>query len=137
TSGISPCKAGGYTIEGAINGLSMKRAVNIMNILGKASLSEELGLLFVSKDSSTVKIFSSGSMVVNSESKEKAEKLFADASRQLDRNHRCTECGICINACPVGAISLDIGNGILVNEKCICCGKCTDSCVILKYSGKF
>ncbi|WP_406656595.1 phosphoadenosine phosphosulfate reductase family protein [Methanolobus sp. ZRKC2] len=137
TSGISPCKAGGYTIEGAISGLSMKKTSNVINILGKPSFSEELGLLFVSKDSSTVKIFSSGSMVVNSENKEKAEQLFEDVSKQLDRNHRCTECGICINACPCGAIVLDAGNGILVNEKCIGCGRCTDSCVILKYSGKF
>ncbi|TGC08035.1 phosphoadenosine phosphosulfate reductase domain-containing protein [Methanolobus halotolerans] len=136
SSGISPCKAGGYTIEGAINGLSMKRAGNIMNILGKATFSEELGVLFATRASSTVKVFSSGSMVINSQTQEKAEKLFAEASRQLVRNHRCTECGICINACPSGAISLTAGEGIIVNEDCTCCGRCTDSCVLIKYENK-
>ncbi|KXS42437.1 MAG: hypothetical protein AWU59_1630 [Methanolobus sp. T82-4] len=136
TSGISPCKAGGYTIEGAISGLSMKRAINIMNILGKTSFSEELGLLFTDISSSSVKIFSSGSMVVNSETREKAESLFKEASIQLLRNHKCTECGICINACPRGVISLDAGKGIIIGEGCTACGKCTDSCVVVKYQSK-
>jgi phosphoadenosine phosphosulfate reductase len=136
TSGISPCRAGGYSVEGAIQGLSMKKAANIMNILGTTTLSEELGLMLVKTSSSTVKVFSSGSVVVNAENREEADRLFSAVSGQLLRNHKCTGCGICLKVCPVGAISLDGANGVMVDAKCIGCGKCTGSCVIMKYSDK-
>ena len=136
TSGISPCRAGGYSVEGAIQGLSMKKAVNILNIIGTTSFSEELGLMLVKTSSSTVKLFSSGSLVVNAENREGADKLFLAVSRQLLRNHKCTGCGICLKACPVGAISLGGANGVVIDGSCIQCGKCTGSCVIMKYSDK-
>ncbi|WP_340819077.1 phosphoadenosine phosphosulfate reductase family protein [Methanolobus sp. WCC4] len=135
TSGISPCKAGGYSIEASIHGFSMKRTMGVMNIIGKMVLSEELGLLMVRSDTSTVKIFSSGSLVVNSEGKESADQLFNDVSRQLLKAHRCTGCGICIKACPVNAI--DVRDGYVhVSDSCIGCGKCDDACVVLKYKDK-
>ncbi|WP_242492648.1 phosphoadenosine phosphosulfate reductase domain-containing protein [Methanolobus psychrotolerans] len=136
TSGISPCRAGGYSIEGSVQGLSMKKAGNIMNIIGKPSFSEELGLLLVKNTSSTVKLFSSGSIVVNADNREEADRQFAELSRQLLRIHMCTGCGICLNACPVKAIILDGAKRVEISEKCIRCGKCTDSCVIVRYSGK-
>ncbi|WP_406659822.1 phosphoadenosine phosphosulfate reductase family protein [Methanolobus sp. ZRKC3] len=136
TSGISPCKAGGYSIEAIIHGFSMKSSTNIMNMMGETVFSEELGLLIVKGKASSVKFFSSGNMLVNAKSREDADRLYSDVSMQLIRNHRCTGCGICVNACPVSAISLDNGNGIIVNDRCIRCGKCTKSCVVLKYAGK-
>lgn len=135
TSGISPCKAGGYSIEASIHGLSMKSTMDVMNIIGKIVFSEELGLLMVKSESSTVKLFSSGSLVVNSESKDAADKLFKDVSRQLLKAHRCTGCGICIKACPVNAIAVIDGH-VHINDTCIHCGKCNDACVILKYKDK-
>jgi phosphoadenosine phosphosulfate reductase len=136
TSGISPCKAGGYTIEASIHGFSMKKTRDVMNIMGKTVFSEELGLLMVRVKTSTIKIFSSGNVVVNSDDKSSADSVFAESSRQLLKAHRCTGCGICIKACPVNAISIEDGH-VLINENCIHCGKCTDSCVVLRYENKF
>ena len=135
TSGISPCKAGGYSIEASIHGFSLKRTADIMNIIGKTVFSEELGLLMVRTDSSTAKIFSSGSLVVNSENKATADSHFREISRQLLKAHRCTGCGICLKVCPVNAITIKDGY-VQINDSCIRCGKCTDSCVVLKYADK-
>lgn len=135
TSGISPCKAGGYTIEASIQGFSMRKTGDVMNILGKSVFSEELGLLMVRDGSSTIKIFSSGNLVVNSDDQETADSVFEKASRQLLKVHRCTGCGICIKSCPVNAISIE-NSHIHVNEKCIHCGKCDDSCVVLRYEDR-
>ena len=136
TSGISPCKAGGYSIEATIHGFSMKRTLNVMNIIGKILFSEELGLLMIKTDSSTVKIFSSGSLVINSENKDLADSLFREVSSQLLKAHKCTGCGICLKVCPVNAIIIKDGS-VQIDDTCIRCGKCTDSCVVLKYAGKF
>ncbi|MDG6244993.1 MAG: phosphoadenosine phosphosulfate reductase family protein [Methanolobus sp.] len=139
TSGISPCRAGGYSIEGTVQGLSMKKAGNITNIIGSPSFSEELGLILVKSNSSSVKLFSSGSIVVNAEDRQEADRMFAEFSRQLMRIHKCTACGICIKVCPVGAINPDgpnSGNGVMISDKCIRCGKCTVSCVAIKYADR-
>ncbi|WP_321430025.1 phosphoadenosine phosphosulfate reductase family protein [uncultured Methanolobus sp.] len=135
TSGMSPCKAGGYTIEASIHGFSMQKTRDVMNILGKTVFSEELGLLLVCEGSSTIKIFSSGNLVVNSDTKDSADSVFAETSRQLLKAHRCTGCGICIKACPVNAITID-GGHVRIGESCIRCGKCTGSCVVLRYENK-
>lgn len=134
-SGISPCKAGGYSIESSIHGFSMKKTIDVMNIIGKTVCSEELGLLVVKSDISGIKIFSSGSLVINSQSREMAESVLRDVSRQLLRAHKCTGCGICVKTCPAKAISVEDGH-VIINENCVRCGKCTQSCVVLKYENK-
>ena len=40
----------------------------------------------------------------------------------------CIGCGICVNICPVGAISVKGGKAEIDMEKCIRCGKCHDAC---------
>lgn len=40
----------------------------------------------------------------------------------------CTGCGICVEKCPVNAISLKKEKAVIDMEKCIRCGKCHDVC---------
>ncbi len=41
---------------------------------------------------------------------------------------RCIGCGICVDICPTGAISVKEGKAGIDMEKCIRCGKCHDAC---------
>jgi len=41
---------------------------------------------------------------------------------------RCTGCGICVNICPAGAISLKNGKAEIDMNKCIRCKKCHEAC---------
>lgn len=44
------------------------------------------------------------------------------------RSEDCVACGVCIEECPVGAISMN-GDGAVIDERtCIRCGKCHDVC---------
>jgi len=41
----------------------------------------------------------------------------------------CVGCGICVDECPVGAITQDQSSKAIINDdKCIRCGKCHDVC---------
>ncbi len=134
-SGISPCKAGGFSIEAGVCGIRENEAANFMSVLGNTVYAEELGLLLVKTREGTVKLFSNGNMLVSSETKEKAVRLFEETVKQLIRLSRCTGCGICVKACPAGAASLNEKKPE-VSEACIRCGKCTESCVVTKYFNK-
>ena len=133
--GISPCRAGGFSIEAGVSGIREKEAANLITVLGDTVHAEELGLLIVKTGKGTIKLFSNGNLLVSSETKEEAVDLFREAARQFIRLSRCTGCGICTKACPVGAASLD-GKKPYVKETCIRCGKCTESCVVTKYFNK-
>ncbi len=155
TSGISPCKAGGFSVEGIIRGVSTTDAANVMNIIGKNIYSEELGMLRVEVvngkgrgdgkgdgiGKGSINMFATGSILVNAGTKDEAFALFKDAAKQLMRVNKCTGCGICVKVCPANAISInnddtDDGNRLHINESCTRCGKCTDVCVVIKYFDK-
>ncbi len=131
TGGVSPCKTGGYTMEGKITGLMPDEAQNIANILGENVFSEDLGVLLIRVDKSSVKIFSSGHISVNAPGKEEALSLFENTAKQLIRAKKCTKCGVCLKVCPVGAITIE--PQLRINKECTRCGKCTESCVVVKY----
>ncbi len=40
----------------------------------------------------------------------------------------CTGCGVCVENCPVGAISLENGVAVINMADCIHCGICHDGC---------
>ncbi|MCZ7395798.1 MAG: phosphoadenosine phosphosulfate reductase family protein [Candidatus Methanoperedens sp.] len=131
TGGVSPCKTGGYTIEGKITDLMPSEALNIANILGENVFSEDLGVLLIRKNNSNVKIFSSGHISVNAPCREEALSLFENTAKQLIRVEKCTKCGVCLKVCPVGAITLE--PQLKISKECTRCGKCIESCVVAKY----
>ncbi len=131
TGGVSPCKTGGYTMEGKITGIMPSEAQDIANILGESVFSEDLGVLLIRRNNSNIKIFSSGHISVNAPHEKEAQSLFEDAAKQLIRVKKCTKCGVCLKVCPVGAVVIEPQLKIL--KECTRCGKCTESCVVVKY----
>ncbi len=131
TGGVSPCKTGGYTMEGKISGLVLSGALDIANILGENVFSEDLGVLLIRKNNSSVKIFSSGHISVNAGSRDDALSVFENTAKQLSRAKKCTKCGVCLKVCTKNAITIE--PSLKISEACTRCGKCTESCVVVKY----
>ena len=44
------------------------------------------------------------------------------------RTEDCAACGVCIEECPVGAISMNGGFAVIDERTCIRCGKCHAVC---------
>ncbi|MDP2846254.1 MAG: phosphoadenosine phosphosulfate reductase family protein, partial [Candidatus Methanoperedens sp.] len=131
TGGVSPCKTGGYTMEGKVTGLMPDEAQNIANILGENTFSEDLGVLLIRAGGGSVKIFSSGHISVNAPNETEALSLFENTAKQLIRAKKCTKCGVCLKVCPAGAIV--IAPQLKISKECTRCVKCTESCVVVKY----
>jgi len=88
-SGISPCKAGGYSIEGTTRGVRLVDAVEMMRMLGEVRYSEELGVMVVQTGRGSVKLYTDGTFQVTAEDMGAAEDLFETAARQLTRAVKC------------------------------------------------
>ena len=41
---------------------------------------------------------------------------------------KCVGCGVCIDACPEGAISMIAGKAVIDEGLCVNCGKCVRAC---------
>ena len=41
---------------------------------------------------------------------------------------KCTGCGLCVEICPVEAISMEDDKAKIDAEKCVDCGQCVEEC---------
>ena len=136
--GVSPCAAGGYSIEAVLNmpqTQGLKQVAELLKTVGDVDLVEDFGVAMVGSDKADAKVFSGGQISAVSATPKEASEYFDRVARAVLRAHMCTRCGICVRACPTGAIGLD--EVITVDErKCDQCGKCAESCVVAHYFDK-
>ncbi len=136
--GVSPCAAGGFSIEAVLDmpqPQSLKQVAELLKTVGDVDLVEEFGVAMVGGDMADAKVFAGGQISAVGETTKDASEYFDRVARAVLRAHMCTKCGICVRSCPTGAIKLE--DNISVDErKCNQCGKCADSCVVAHYFDK-
>jgi len=136
--GISPCAAGGFSLEGVLStGQRTDPEVlkEVLKTIGTPSYSEDLDVTLLRTSKGTSKLFAGGQVYASSDDKGYAQRLFADTVRQALRASLCTKCRICAKACPRKAIRID--RHLRVDEsRCDRCGKCTRACVTARYYDK-
>lgn len=136
--GVSPCTAGGYSVDAVLvteKPHSLKRTGEMLKVIADVDLSEEFGVARVDPGKGRLRIFAGGQITATDESAKAATELFEKGARALLRASLCTRCGICVRSCEQDAISLD--EEITIDEgKCTHCGACVDSCVVAHYFDK-
>ena len=136
--GVSPCAAGGYSVEAVLRmpqGQGLRQVAELLKTVGAVKLVEDFGVAMVESAKADAKVFAGGQIAIVGKSPKDASDYFDATSRAVLRGHMCTKCGICTRACPTDAISLV--DAITVDEtKCNQCGKCSESCVVAHYFDK-
>ena len=136
--GVSPCAAGGFSVEAVFDmpkQPTIGRIGEMMKAIDEVRLSEDFGVAMIDSGPSRLRIFSGGQITAVGRTREDAEALFADGARALLRAGMCTKCGICETACRQKAIT--VADEVTVSEElCTHCGDCVDSCVVAHYFDK-
>lgn len=136
--GVSPCVAGGYSIEGVLSldgRAPPDRVLDALKTIGHPTYSEDLDMTLVRAKNGTAKLFAGGQVYASADDKRQALQLFEDTVKQVLRASLCTRCRICVKACPRRAIRVD--RSLHVDEtRCDRCGKCTRACVVARYYDK-
>lgn len=136
--GVSPCTAGGYSVEAVLSSetpADLGQVHEMLKVIGDAEVTEEFGVAMVDRGKDRLRIFAGGQISAAAESPERALALFTEGAKALLRASKCTGCGICAKTCPEGAIAVD-GTVTISAEKCSRCGKCVDACVVAHYFDK-
>lgn len=136
--GVSPCVAGGYSVEAVLElpeWKGLERVATILRTVGTVRAVDEFGVVLVKGDTADAKVFAGGQIAAVGKTPEAASDFFEKTARAVLRACMCTRCGICVRACPSGALLLS--ESISVDEgKCTRCGKCAESCVVAHYFDK-
>ncbi|WP_424359941.1 phosphoadenosine phosphosulfate reductase family protein [Methanocella sp. MCL-LM] len=136
--GISPCTAGGYSLEGVLSVGKWPEPdalKEMLKTIGTPSYSEDLDVMLLRAGKGTSKMFAGGQIYASSDDRAYAQRLFGDTVRQVLRAALCSKCKICVKACNRRAIRID-GHLRVDESKCNRCGKCTRACVIARYYDK-
>jgi len=136
--GVSPCAAGGYSVEAVLQmpeSRGLKRASELLKTVGDVDLVEDFGVVMVRSGKASAKVFAGGQIAAVAESPAEASAFFDKVARATLRANLCARCGICVRTCQTDAIVLK--DEIFVDEtKCNACGKCAESCVVAHYFDK-
>ncbi len=136
--GVSPCAAGGYSVEAVLRmpkEQSLAQVAELLKTVGKVELAEDFGVVLVESKGSTSKVFAGGQIAAVGRTPKEASLHFDRVARAVLRAHLCTRCGICARTCKVRAIA--VSERVSVDEaKCTACGECAESCVVAHYFDK-
>ena len=136
--GASVCVAGGYSME-AIATVPRSRdfsyVEDALRTIGEVKYSPEFEIALVKLKAGRARLFGGGQVSVTAPTAEDARRTFEKAVKALLRAELCTQCGICVKACPRKAIR--IKGGMRVDpERCVSCGLCEKSCMVVHYYDK-
>ena len=136
--GVSPCAAGGYSVEAILvmpEAKGLDRIAEILKTVGEVRPIEDFGVVMVDAKEGTAKVFAGGQISAVGKKPEDATAMFDRVARAVLSGNLCTRCGICVRTCPTGAITMR--DFIEVDDaKCDQCGKCAESCVVAHYFDK-
>jgi phosphoadenosine phosphosulfate reductase len=133
--GVSPCTAGGYSIEGVLRlpaRATPEKTMEMLKTIGSPTYSDDLDITLIRSPKGTAKLFAGGQVYASANDKAEAGKLFEETVKQVLRASLCAKCKICVKSCPRKAIRLD-GYIKVDANRCDRCGKCTKGCVIARY----
>lgn len=127
--GYSPCKDG-LSIEGVFNSkLNLERVHNLLHILGKVELDEEVRRCFIGK---RVQVYEEGAVIVRESSEVKVKALMKKVHEIIMKAMNCVGCGVCVGRCRNDALILNSQVYVDV-KKCIHCGNCLGKCPVIDY----
>ncbi len=133
--GVSPCTAGGYSLEGVLRlpaRATHEKTMEMLKTIGAPSYSEDLDVTLIRSPKGTAKLFAGGQVYASSDDKAQAQRLFDETVQQVLRASLCAKCRICIKSCPKKAITLE-GYIKVDADRCDRCGICTKGCVVARY----
>ncbi len=127
--GFSPCIMG-FSVEGAFNrSFDLKRASEVLSMLGSVQSNMEEGWLLVDD----VRVFQDGILVAKGLTPELIKKNVERVRRAMVKAEECVGCGVCIARCNEGALTLEQGRIHVIAERCVHCGGCIEPCPAISF----